>query len=49
MEDYGINVIRLSGEELGVLTQNAREKVWPEMRKILGEKNFDEAVKLVLD
>ncbi len=42
LEDYGIKILRLSDEELNVIAQKVREKVWPVVREIVGEKVFDE-------
>lgn len=42
LEEYGIKILRLSDEELNVIAQKVREKVWPVVREIVGEKVFDE-------
>ena len=42
LEDYGIKILRLSDEQLNVIAEKVREKVWPVVREIVGEKVFDE-------
>jgi len=42
LEDYGIKILRLSNAELDAIAEKVREKVWPAVREIVGEKVFDE-------
>lgn len=49
LEDYGIKVIRLTPEELTKCAEVARKAIFPEIRKAIGPKNFDEAVKLLVE
>lgn len=37
LADYGIEVVRLSNEELAAIGNKVRAEVWPEMKKDLGE------------
>ncbi len=44
LEEYGIKLIHPTPEVIQNFSDVAHEKVWPELRKILGEKIFDEFV-----
>ncbi|MGD9820718.1 MAG: TRAP transporter substrate-binding protein DctP [Aminobacteriaceae bacterium] len=44
LEEYGIKIIRPDDAAIKNFARVAREKVWPELRSLLGEKVFDEFV-----
>ena len=41
LADYGIEVVPLSDAQLDALAEKVREKVWPEVREIVGAEVFD--------
>ncbi len=49
LEDYGIKVIRLTDENLAANAKNAKNKVWPAVREIMGEKIFDDAMSKIVE
>ena len=48
LNDYGVKVLPLTPEELTKLAEAARKLIFPEIRKAIGEKEFDEAMKFVV-
>ncbi|MDY3869480.1 MAG: TRAP transporter substrate-binding protein DctP [Pyramidobacter sp.] len=49
LEDYGIKVLRLTPEELTKCAEAARKAIFPAIREAIGPKNFDAAVKLIVE
>ncbi len=49
LEDYGVKVIRLTPEELSRCAEAARKVIFPTIREAIGPKNFDEAIKLLVE
>ena len=44
LEEYGIKLLRPTPEAIQKFADVSHEKVWPELRKLLGDKVFDEFV-----
>lgn len=49
LNDYGVKVIPLTPEEQEKLANATRKVVFPEIRKAIGEKNFDEAMSKIVE
>ncbi|MDL2267035.1 TRAP transporter substrate-binding protein DctP [Desulfovibrio sp. OttesenSCG-928-G15] len=49
LDEYGVKVLPLTPEELGKLAEAARKLIFPEIRNAIGEKEFDEAIKNVVE
>jgi len=47
LDDYGVKVLPLTPEQLSALAEASRKAIIPEMRKAIGEKNFDDIIKLI--
>lgn len=49
LNDYGVKVLPLSPEQLSALAEASRKAIFPEMRKAIGEKNFNDIINLVAE
>ena len=49
LNDYGVKVIPLTPAEIDKLAEAARKAIFPEIRKAIGEKEFDAAMKNVVE
>lgn len=47
LDEYGVKVLPLTPEQLSALAEATRKAVVPEMRKIIGEKDFEDIIKLI--
>lgn len=49
LNEYGVTVLPLTPEELTKLAEAARKVIIPEIRRVIGEKEFDAAMKHVVE
>lgn len=49
LNDYGVKVLPLTPEQLSALAEASRKAIFPEIRKAIGEKDFDAAMKFVVE
>jgi TRAP-type C4-dicarboxylate transport system substrate-binding protein len=49
LDDYGVKVLPLTPEQLSSLAEASRKVIFPEIRKAIGEKEFDGAMKFVME
>lgn len=49
LNDYGVKVIEITPEEQNKLAEASRKAIFPEIRKAIGEKNFDAAIKNIVE
>ena len=49
LDDYGVKVLPLTPEQLSALAEASRAAIFPEIRKAIGEKEFDEAISHVVE